>query len=87
MNQKSEVRDGMLIDWDVPITMDDGLVLRADVYRPIREGRHIRAAFLRPVRKVPRLRGPVHGPVAADDRAAPGRLGGVHQQVPELGGS
>ncbi len=32
---KSEVRDGMRIDWDVPITMDDGLVLRADVFRPV----------------------------------------------------
>ncbi len=31
---KSEVRDGMKIDWDVPITMDDGLVLRADIFRP-----------------------------------------------------
>jgi predicted acyl esterase len=30
----TEVRDGMHIDWDVPITMDDGVVLRADVYRP-----------------------------------------------------
>jgi predicted acyl esterase len=36
---KSELRDGMRIDWDVPIKMDDGLVLRADVYRPEREGR------------------------------------------------
>ena len=36
---KSELRDGMRIDWDVPIEMDDGLVLRADVYRPEREGR------------------------------------------------
>jgi predicted acyl esterase len=35
---KSDVRDGMRIDWDVPITVDDGLVLRADVYRPIAEG-------------------------------------------------
>jgi predicted acyl esterase len=35
---KSEIRDGMRIDWDVPITADDGLVLRADVYRPIAEG-------------------------------------------------
>jgi hypothetical protein len=34
---KSEVRDGMRIDWDVPIAMDDGLVLRADVYRPLDE--------------------------------------------------
>ena len=31
---RSEVRDGMRIDWDVSIAMDDGLVLRADVYRP-----------------------------------------------------
>ena len=30
----SETRDGMHIDWDVPITMDDGLTLRADVFRP-----------------------------------------------------
>ena len=39
MNPQSEERNGMRIDWDVPITMDDGLVLRADVYRPPREGR------------------------------------------------
>ncbi|MDA0999000.1 MAG: CocE/NonD family hydrolase [bacterium] len=37
---KSEVRDGMRIDWDVPIKMDDGVVLRADVYRPIAEGKY-----------------------------------------------
>jgi predicted acyl esterase len=36
----SEVRDGMRIDWDVPITMDDGLVLRADVFRPVTDGRY-----------------------------------------------
>ncbi len=36
----SELRDGMHIDWDVPITMDDGLVLRADVFRPIGNARH-----------------------------------------------
>ena len=34
MGYKSELRDGMRIDWDVPIPMDDGLVLRADIYRP-----------------------------------------------------
>ena len=28
---RSEVRDGMHIDWDVPITMDDGLVLRGAI--------------------------------------------------------
>ena len=37
---RSEIRDGMRIDWDVPIMMDDGLVLRADVFRPIAEGRY-----------------------------------------------
>ena len=35
---RSEIRDGMRIDWDMPITMDDGLVLRSDVFRPIEEG-------------------------------------------------
>jgi uncharacterized protein len=35
-----EVRDGMRIDWDVPIAMDDGIVLRADVYRPVKPGRY-----------------------------------------------
>jgi len=37
---RSEERDGMRIDWDVPITMDDGLVLRANVYRPNDEGQY-----------------------------------------------
>ncbi|MEE9275410.1 MAG: CocE/NonD family hydrolase [bacterium] len=37
---KSEVRDGMRIDWDVPIEMDDGLLAYADVYRPDDGGRH-----------------------------------------------
>jgi predicted acyl esterase len=38
--QRSESRDGMKIDWDVPIEMDDGIVLRADVFRPLTEGRY-----------------------------------------------
>ena len=37
---RSEVRDGMHIDWDVPIKMDDGLVLRADVFRPVKPGKY-----------------------------------------------
>jgi uncharacterized protein len=40
LTMRSEVRDGMRIDWDVPITMDDGLVLRADVFRPVAEGQY-----------------------------------------------
>ena len=35
-----EIRDGMCIEWDVPITMDDGLTLRADVFRPVADGRY-----------------------------------------------
>ncbi len=37
---KSEIRDGMRIDWDVPIKMSDGVVLRCDVYRPVKEDRY-----------------------------------------------
>ena len=36
----TEIRDGMQIDWDMPIKMDDGLMLRCDVFRPIRKGRY-----------------------------------------------
>src|SRR5919201_847205 len=35
IESRSEIRDGMRIDWDVPIEMDDGLVLRADIFRPL----------------------------------------------------
>jgi predicted acyl esterase len=38
--QRTEIRDGMRIDWDVPITMDDSLVLRADVFRPVKDGKY-----------------------------------------------
>jgi predicted acyl esterase len=37
---KTEVRDGMRIDWDVAVPMDDGVVLRADVYRPPKDGKY-----------------------------------------------
>ena len=36
----SEVRDGMQINWDMPITMDDGVVLRCDIFRPVKKGRY-----------------------------------------------
>ncbi|MDH4117037.1 MAG: CocE/NonD family hydrolase [Acidimicrobiia bacterium] len=36
----SEERDGMKVDWQVPVEMPDGAVLRADVYRPVTEGRY-----------------------------------------------
>ena len=37
---KTEIRDGMAIDWDVPIELEEGLVLRCDVFRPIKEGQY-----------------------------------------------
>jgi uncharacterized protein len=40
LQQRAEIRDGMRIDWNVPITMDDGLVLRADIFRPVKDGRY-----------------------------------------------
>jgi predicted acyl esterase len=40
MTHRSETRDGMRIDWDVPITMDDGLQVRADVFQPVAEGKY-----------------------------------------------
>ena len=38
--EKTEVRDGMRVTWDTPITMDDGLVVRADIFRPLAPGRY-----------------------------------------------
>ncbi|HEY4138633.1 MAG TPA: CocE/NonD family hydrolase, partial [Casimicrobiaceae bacterium] len=40
MDQKSEVRDGMRVDWDAPIKANDGTVLRADVFRPDDNKKH-----------------------------------------------
>ena len=40
LQRLSEIRDGMRIDWNVPITMDDRLVLRADVFRPVKDGQY-----------------------------------------------
>ena len=40
LREGSDIRDGMRIGWNVPITMDDGIVLRADVFRPVKEGRY-----------------------------------------------
>src|SRR3984957_747924 len=37
---KSEIRDGIQIDWDAPIEMKDGVVLRADIFRPVGDGKY-----------------------------------------------
>lgn len=36
----TEVRDGMVVSWDVPLRMDDGIELRADIFRPIAPGNY-----------------------------------------------
>lgn len=40
LSYQSEIRDGMQIDWDVPIQMNDGLILRADIFRPQLAGKY-----------------------------------------------
>ena len=37
---REEIRDGLRIEWNVPIRMDDGLVLRADVFMPLADRRY-----------------------------------------------
>jgi predicted acyl esterase len=32
---RSEIRDGIQIDWDVAIEMNDGVIIHADVFRPV----------------------------------------------------
>jgi len=36
----SEIRDGMRIDWDMPVEMEDGVILRADIYRPVAKSKY-----------------------------------------------
>jgi predicted acyl esterase len=38
--RKSELRDGMQVDWDVSIPARDGLLLKADVFRPPTKGKY-----------------------------------------------
>lgn len=40
MGEGIEIRNGIRIDWNVPIEVRDGTVLRADVYRPVGDDRH-----------------------------------------------
>src|SRR5437764_5376944 len=40
VDYKSEVRDGMRVDWDVPIPMSDGVAMRCDIFRPLAEGQY-----------------------------------------------
>jgi uncharacterized protein len=38
--EKHEIRDGIRVQWDVPVAMDDGVVVRADIFLPLAEGRY-----------------------------------------------
>ena len=38
LDDAGELREGMRVQWDVPVPMDDGVVLRADVFRPVIDG-------------------------------------------------
>ena len=81
----SEIRDGMRIDWDMPIEMDDGLVLRCDMFRPIKKGRYPGPAQPRSLRQVAAFRRRLQDRLEAHGGEAPGRDGRIVQQVPELG--
>jgi uncharacterized protein len=37
---KTQISEGMRIEWDVPIPVDDGIVLRCDVFRPLDDKPH-----------------------------------------------
>ncbi|MEY2621019.1 MAG: hypothetical protein RIT26_839 [Pseudomonadota bacterium] len=40
MEKLIEEKDGMIIEWDVPIVMSDGTTMRADIFRPPQPGKY-----------------------------------------------
>ena len=40
MEKLIEEKDGMIIEWDVPIVMSDGTTMRADIFRPPTPGKY-----------------------------------------------
>ena len=85
MQKLSELRDGMRIDWNVPIRMDDGLVLRADVFRPAKDGQYPGHPDLRPLRQEPRLPGRLSERLEAHGGKTSRRHRRLQQPLPELG--
>ena len=82
---KSEIRDGMRIEWDAPIPMDDGVVLRADVFRPVGDGRYPVILSYGPYGKGLAFQEGYKSAWTRLIAAFPEVLGGVEQQVPEVG--
>ena len=85
VEMKSEIRDGMQIDWDAPIAMDDGVVLRADVFRPLGDGQYPVILSYGPYAKGLAFQEGYKSNWARIVEAAPEVLAGLEQQVSELG--
>ena len=85
MHRKSEIRDGMRIDWDAPIAMDDGVVLRADVFRPVADGKYPVILSYGPYAKGLAFQEGYKSAWTRMTTAYPETAAGLEQQVPELG--
>ena len=72
----SEIRDGMQIDWDMPIEMDDGLVLRCGHLSPDQEGALSGPSQPRPLRQVAAFRGRLQDRLEAHGGKAPDVMAG-----------
>ncbi len=85
VEMKSEIRDGMQIDWDAPIEMDDGVVLRADVYRPVGDGKYPVVLSYGPYAKGLSFQEGYKSNWARLTAVGAGSAQGFEQQVSELG--
>ena len=75
----------MIIEWDVPITMDDGVVLRADVFRPDDDGRYPVIMSHGPYAKGLSFQEGYAALWANLEAEHPDALGGLVEPLPELG--
>ena len=76
----------MLVEWDVPITMDDGVVLRANVFRPDDDAPHPVLLSYGPYGKDLAFPGRLPRRVDEDGRRPSGRGGGVVEPLSGVGG-
>ena len=86
LNQKSENRDGMRIDWNIPITMDDGIVLAGGRLPACRRWALPGDPDIRGLCERPFLPGGLSHAVAENGSRASGDSRRFDQQVPGLGG-